>query len=52
MLKQVEEWGTRFVMLQAGDADVVAVNPEDRRTLNRLLLELKNQIDFLRERLP
>ncbi len=26
----VPEWGTRFAMLQAGDADVVTVNVEDR----------------------
>jgi len=29
-----------------------AVNPEDRRVLNRLMLEVKLQIQFLRERLP
>ena len=26
--------------------------PEDRRVLNRLLQEMKDQIDFLRKRLP
>ncbi len=29
-----------------------AINPEDRRVLNRLLAELKMQIEVLRERLP
>ncbi|MGD0388896.1 MAG: hypothetical protein ABSC42_08080 [Tepidisphaeraceae bacterium] len=29
-----------------------ASGPEDRRVLNRQLKELKDQIDFLRQRLP
>ena len=28
--KIVEEWGTRFAMYQAGDAEIVIVNPADR----------------------
>ena len=35
--KQVEEWGTRFAMFQAGDADVVTVNPEDRSQMDELV---------------
>jgi len=30
VIKNVAEWGTRFSMLQAGDADIVTVNPENR----------------------
>jgi peptide/nickel transport system substrate-binding protein len=37
VLRQVEEWGTRFAMFQAGDADVVAVNPEDRSQMDELV---------------
>ncbi len=29
VIKKVDEWGTRFAMFQAGDADVVAVNRQD-----------------------
>ncbi len=28
VIKEVDEWGTRFAQLQAGDADYVTVNPE------------------------
>jgi ABC-type transport system substrate-binding protein len=28
LIKEVDEWGTRFAALQAGDADYVTVNPE------------------------
>lgn len=28
VLKEIDEWGTRFAALQAGDADYVTVNPE------------------------
>lgn len=28
MIKEVDEWGTRFAALKAGDADYVTVNPE------------------------
>lgn len=28
VIKEVDEWGTRFAALQAGDADYVTVNPE------------------------
>jgi peptide/nickel transport system substrate-binding protein len=37
VIQQVEEWGTRFAMFQAGDADVVAVNPEDRSQMDELV---------------
>jgi peptide/nickel transport system substrate-binding protein len=37
VVKQVDEWGTRFAMLQAGDADYVIVNPEDRPQVNPLV---------------
>jgi peptide/nickel transport system substrate-binding protein len=30
VIKMVDEWGTRFAMLQAGDADSVEVPPENR----------------------
>lgn len=30
VIKNITEWGTRFSMLQAGDADVVVVPPENR----------------------
>ena len=28
VIKEIDEWGTRFAALQAGDADYVTVNPE------------------------
>ena len=37
IIRQVEEWGTRFAMFQAGDADVVTVNPEDRSQMDELV---------------
>jgi peptide/nickel transport system substrate-binding protein len=37
ILKYIDEWGTRFAMLQAGDADVVTVNPENRSQLDELV---------------
>jgi len=30
VIKSIDEWGTRFAMLQAGDADQVNVPPENR----------------------
>jgi peptide/nickel transport system substrate-binding protein len=37
IVKQVDEWGTRFAMLQAGDADYVIVNPENRPQVDPLV---------------
>jgi ABC-type transport system substrate-binding protein len=37
IVKQVDEWGTRFAMLQAGDADFVIVNPENRPQVDPLV---------------
>jgi ABC-type transport system substrate-binding protein len=37
VVKQVDEWGTRFAMLQAGDADFVIVNPENRPQVDPLV---------------
>ena len=37
--KYVNEWGTRFAMMQAGDADVVAVPEENRSQIDALVGE-------------
>jgi peptide/nickel transport system substrate-binding protein len=37
VIKNVSEWGTRFSMLQAGDADMVTVNPENRAQVDPLV---------------
>jgi peptide/nickel transport system substrate-binding protein len=37
--KIVEEWGTRFAALQAGDADMVEVNPGDRPQVDEFVGE-------------
>ena len=37
--KYVNEWGTRFAMMQAGDADVVAVPDENRSQMDALVGE-------------
>jgi ABC-type transport system substrate-binding protein len=37
IFKQVDEWGTRFAMLQAGDADFVNVPPENRPQVDPLV---------------
>ena len=37
VIQSVDEWGTRFAMFQAGDADVVTVNPEDRSQMDELV---------------
>ncbi|MFC1878662.1 ABC transporter substrate-binding protein [Chloroflexota bacterium] len=37
---QVDEWGTRFAMLQAGDADKVSVPPENRGQVDPLVGEI------------
>ncbi len=39
VLQQVDEWSTRFAMLQAGDADFVVVNPENRSQMDELVGE-------------
>jgi peptide/nickel transport system substrate-binding protein len=42
VLQQVDEWSTRFAMMQAGDADFVAVNPENRSQMDELVGETCN----------
>ena len=37
VIKSVDEWGTRFAMLQAGDADVAVVPPENRSQMDALV---------------
>jgi peptide/nickel transport system substrate-binding protein len=39
VVRLVDEWGTRFAALQAGDAESVAVNPEDRPQVDPLVGE-------------
>ena len=39
VIKKVDEWGTRFAMFQAGDADVVAVNRQDVSQVDPLVGE-------------
>jgi ABC-type transport system substrate-binding protein len=39
--KMVEEWGTRFAMAQAGDADIFEVNPEDTPQADELVGEVR-----------
>jgi len=39
VLQQVDEWSTRFAMMQAGDADWVVVNPENRSQMDELVGE-------------
>ena len=39
VIKYVNEWGTRFAMMQAGDADVVAVPEENRSQMDALVGE-------------
>ncbi|HVN15996.1 MAG TPA: ABC transporter substrate-binding protein [Anaerolineales bacterium] len=36
-IKNVNEWGTRFSMLQAGDADLVVVPPENRAQVDPMV---------------
>jgi len=42
VLQQVDEWSTRFAMMQAGDADWVAVNPENRSQMDEFVGETCN----------
>ncbi|GAB4547571.1 MAG: ABC transporter substrate-binding protein [Anaerolineales bacterium] len=37
VLKQVPEWGTRFSMMQAGDADLATVPPANRSQMDELV---------------
>jgi peptide/nickel transport system substrate-binding protein len=37
IIKSIDEWGTRFAMLQAGDADVVNVPPENRSQVDEMV---------------
>ena len=37
VIKSVDEWGTRFAMLQAGDADVAAVPAENRSQVDAMV---------------
>jgi peptide/nickel transport system substrate-binding protein len=39
VLRSVDEWGTRFAMLQAGDADVVDVPSENRSQVDEMVGE-------------
>jgi ABC-type transport system substrate-binding protein len=40
VIRMVDEWGTRFAMLQAGDADFVEVPPENRPQVDPLVGEM------------
>lgn len=42
VIQQVDEWSTRFAMLQAGDADAGAVPPENRTQMDALVGEVCN----------
>lgn len=42
VFQQVDEWSTRFAMMQAGDADFVAVPPENRSQMDALVGEVCN----------
>ena len=42
VIQQVDEWSTRFAMLQAGDADAGAVPPENRSQMDALAGEVCN----------
>ena len=39
VIKSIDEWGTRFAMMQAGDADVVNVPPENRSQVDEMVGE-------------
>ena len=41
VIKSIDEWGTRFAMLQAGDADQAAVPPENRSQMDELVGEMR-----------
>ncbi|MBI3160971.1 MAG: ABC transporter substrate-binding protein, partial [Chloroflexi bacterium] len=37
VIKSIDEWGTRFAMLQAGDADIAAVPAENRSQVDEMV---------------
>ncbi len=41
VIKSVDEWGTRFAMMQAGDADQVSVPSENRSQMDELAGEMR-----------
>ncbi len=41
VIKSIDEWGTRFAMLQAGDADIVAVPAENRSQVDAMVGEMR-----------
>lgn len=41
VIKSIDEWGTRFAMLQAGDADMVAVPAENRSQVDEMVGEVR-----------
>lgn len=41
VIKSIDEWGTRFAMLQAGDADIVNVPPENRSQVDEMVGEMR-----------
>lgn len=49
VIKYVNEWGTRFAMMQAGDADVVAV-PEENRSQMDVLVGERCEFDLENDR--
>ena len=41
VIKSIDEWGTRFAMLQAGDADIVTVPAENRSQVDEMVGEVR-----------
>ena len=41
VIQNIAEWGTRFAELQAGDADIAIVSPENRSQVDPLVSEFK-----------
>lgn len=41
VIKSIDEWGTRYAMLQAGDADIVAVPAENRSQVDEMVGEMR-----------
>jgi len=41
VIKSIDEWGTRYAMLQAGDADQVAVPAESRSQVDEMVGEMR-----------
>lgn len=46
VIQEVDEWGTRFAMLQAGDADIVTVPSENWAQVDAMVGELCNFVDW------